>query len=187
MGKANSKISAFLVVGATGVGKSTICEYMTNLNKVGFKYKHIDLDKYIGKRHKTTSQEYFMKHGHEKFYKESYAIIKKLYYNHIQKHDKTILLIDVGVGSIQNWNSINLTNEFCGILLTADAEYLYYREKCRLFNKDIGSFKYFNFNKEKEIIYNQCKIKIDVSYLEIKSICEVMHEKIRRFMNGVYF
>jgi shikimate kinase len=193
-----TKISkdVILVIGALGVGKSTISKYLAenihSLNRI--RYKHIDLDGYIGKLKKMEVKEYFAKVGYEKFYEESAKIISKLYSNHLKKQSKirmdskkTTLLIDVGSGSTFDYKSVNLTKTYHSILLTADPEYLFYREKCKTSHKELGYYKYWQFGTEKKELYDQCTIKIDVAYLSVEQIAHVMDCKIKNFQRGNYF
>ena len=186
--KTNKNITAFLVIGALGVGKSTICnELAKNFSSEKNPYIHIDLDAYIGKLKKMEVKEYFGKVGYEKFYEESNKIIRRLYFNHIKKKSKKILLIDVGSGSTFDYKSISLNRDMASILLTADPEYLFEREKCQTSHKELGYYKFWQFGKEKEQLYSQCKIKIDVAYLNVTQIADIMDNKIKGFQTGRYF
>jgi len=194
-----TKISkdVILVIGALGVGKSTVSKYIAenihSLNRI--RYKHIDLDGYIGKLKKMEVKEYFGKVGYEKFYEESAKIISRLYKNHIEKQSKirmdskkTTLLIDVGSGSTFDYKSVNLTKTYYSILLTADPEYLFEREKCKKSHKQLGYYIFWQFgNFVKKELYGNCTIKIDVSYLSVEQISYIMDCKIKNFQRGNYF
>lgn len=182
------KRNAFIVIGALGVGKTTVC---SNLDKnhiipssMKKAYKHIDLDGYIAKLKKMPVTEYFGKVGYEKFYEESHKIIKRLYNNHIKSKTERILLIDVGSGSTFDYKSIALTKEFQSILLTADPEYLYEtRTKCQETHKQLGYYKYWQFGKEKEELYKSCDIKMDVSYLTYHHVSDSLAVKILTYIH----
>ncbi|MBK7362729.1 MAG: AAA family ATPase [Micavibrio sp.] len=189
--KKDKKRNVILVIGAYGVGKTTICKHIAekyiNLSDKKKQYIHIDLDGYIGKLHKMEVKDYFGKVGYEKFYDESYKIICRLYKNHAKKKINKTLLIDVGSGSSFDYKSIALTKEFNALLLTADPEYLYDREKCKTSNKELGYYKFWQFGNEKKHLYSQCSIKIDVSFLTVEQIADIVDNKIKSFQNGHYF
>lgn len=183
----NKKINAFLVIGALGAGKSTVCKYLADtyfLHSVNKKqFKHIDLDAHIQKCKKMEVKEYFGKVGYEKFYEESFKYIKTLWNRHVARNSETVLLIDVGSGSTFDYKSTQLTQLLPSILLTADPEYLFKREKCVTSHKELGYYKFWQFGKEKEQLYSQCKIKIDVSYMTIAQVAYAMCTKIVNFQN----
>ena len=188
--KNGKDIKAFLVVGALGVGKTTICKLLAEKyivpSTMKKQFKHVDLDGYFARYKKMPVTEYFAKVGYEKFYEESHRIIKMLYKRHTVRKDNPnlILLIDVGSGSTFDYRSIELTRLYKSILLTADPEYLFKREKCKTSHKTLGTYKYWQFSKEKDALYSQCKIKIDVSYLNPDMVAETVSRKITIFNNS---
>jgi shikimate kinase len=191
----NLKDNVFLVIGASGVGKSTVCRHLSEtypyiLSDEKRKYKHIDLDEYFARYKKMKVSEYFNKVGFKKFWEESYKYIKTHYKRHLARkknNPNTILLIDVGAGSTLDYKSINLTKEFNTILLTADPEYLFEREKCKNNHKELGYFKWMEFSNERNNLYKNCNLKIDVSYLSVAQVSKVVDDKINNFNNGNYF
>lgn len=186
-------IRAFLVVGALGVGKTTVCKLLAEkyiipstsspFSSTRKQFRHIDLDGWIARYKKMPVTEYFAKVGYEKFYEESHRVIKMLYKRHMVRIDNPnlILLIDVGSGSTFDYRAIELTKEFPSILLTSDPEYIFKREKCKTSHKTLGNYKYWQFSKEKDALYSQCKIKVDVSYLTVEMVAETVSRKIAIF------
>ena len=181
--------NVILVIGASGVGKTTVCKFLTE-QSISIKFKHIDLDDYFRRFKKMKVTEYFVKVGYKRFWEESYRYIKRHYDRHIARNkvdSETTLLIDIGAGSIFDHKSIRLTDEFFTLLLTADPEYLFEREKCKNNHKELGYFKFMEFSRERENLYKNCDIKVDVSYLDVKQVADVVYNKIWNFKRGQFY
>jgi len=171
-------------MGAFGVGKSTISGLMQTMYKKD--YVHIDLDGYIARKKKMEIKEFMGTVGYEKFYD-----VSKRYIGHIEnnrysrKHINKTVLVDIGSGSTFDYRAFELTEKYNCILLSADAEYIYKREKCAKSGmKNVHYYKYWQFGKEKEKLYNNCTIKIDVAYLSPQQVAEIMNDKIKNFQDG---
>lgn len=177
----------FLMYGALGVGKTTVGQIL----KKSFKYDFYELDSLISKEVGKPVSEYFNEAGMYKFYDKSRETIISLYntreklgfnnpeYSSITKP----IIIDVGSGSIYDYRAIELIGRFNSILLSADPQYLFEtRDKAKEIYKDFGYYTTWQFTKEKEMIYNTCDIKVDVSYLSPEETAYVVHRKIREFM-----
>lgn len=181
----------FLMYGALGVGKTTVGQI---LKKV-YKYDFYELDSLISKEVGKPVSEYFNESGMYKFYDKSKETIMALYNtrenlgfhnpenNNVNSSVTHPMIIDVGSGSIYDYKAIELIGRFNSILLSADPQYLFEtRDKAKEIYKDLGYYTTWQFTKEKEIIYNSCDIKVDVSYLSPEETAYVLHRKIREFM-----
>ncbi len=175
-------------MGAFGVGKSTISSLISKTHK---NYRHVDLDGYIAKKKKMDVKDFMGKIGYEKFYDESVKAIDEIVrgHNQYQKYQGQTLLIDVGSGSTFDYKAIQFAKNYYCILLNADAEYIYNsREKCKKSGmSDIGYYSYWQFGKEKEQLYKDCVIKIDVGYLTEEQAMETMNTKIKNFQGGGFY
>ena len=184
----NKDFRIFLIMGAFGVGKSTISALLAKTYK---NYRHVDLDEHIAKKKKMGIKEFMGKIGYEKFYEVSERYINEIVIGHknYKKYCGQTLLIDVGSGSTFDYRAFDLTNEHYCVLLTADAEYIYEtREKCKKSGmKNLHYYKYWQFGKEKEQLYANCVIKVDVAYLTPEQVAEQLNTKIKNFQDGSFY
>lgn len=178
-------LKVLLIMGAYGVGKSTISSLL--VEKYKNDYVHINLDNYIARKKKMDIKEYMGKVGYEKFYEESKRCIGIIECNKYKRKwiGKT-LLIDIGSGSTFDYRAFELTNSYHSVLLTADPDYIYNtRQKCKESGmRDIGYYKYWQFSKEKDKLYENCSIKFDVAYLTPEQVAEQLNTKIKNFQDG---
>lgn len=185
----------FLVFGAMGAGKTTVGKYMKeNYNRHSKinPYDFIELDDYIRKDSGMSVTEYFKTIGYEKFYEHSVMCVENIIENFhkeklscMMRDEKpySILLIDIGAGSTFDYRAISLVNNYQSIHLSADSDYLYTnRSKCIETYKEFGYYNYFHFNKERDILYNKCDIKIDVAYLTVQQVAENIDWKIKNYL-----
>lgn len=178
----------FLMFGALGVGKTTVGSILKDDKR--YEYDFYELDAIISKKVKKPISEYFNEIGMYKFYDVSLMQIERLFqirenlgFNAPNSPAKP-MIIDVGSGCIYDYRAKELLSKYNSIVLTADPEYLFNtRNKAQDIYKELGYYKTWQFGNEKQEIYSSCDINVDVSYLDAKQVAEIIHCKLKNFMD----
>lgn len=174
----------FLVIGASGVGKSSVTRFLEKQSK----YRVIDMDAEITRRYAESEQEvtdYFQSVGMEVFQEKAIEILEDLKKVGWDKHDgHDILLVDIGAGAVYGSKWEYFSEEFNTILLSAYPEYLWNtRTKPNEIHKNFNHFMTWQFNVPK-MLHDTCGVVMDVSYLSVKEVAECLDNKIKNFIKG---
>jgi len=174
----------FLLLGATGAGKTTTIELM----KTMFADQNIvtyELDRHVSDlANEELVVPYFKRIGFIEFYKKSVEAIEHIAKKHLKDKDK-IILIDVGGGSTQDPDSYTLPERFHCIALTASPKYYWEtRKKCRDTHKNFTHFRQWQFGELKKIMFESCEIKVDNAYIPLEVVCQMIWIKIHNFLKG---
>ena len=174
----------FLLFGALGAGKTASCSFLRSY----FGYKIIEMDKYLSDKFNTPVTEYFAKEGVVKFYNETLIAIEEIKEQEskaMQSMYKSVM-IDIGSGSLFDYRAVELAKQNNSVLLTADPSLLYQRNKCKEVYNEFGSYNYWQFMCKRDV-YEACKIKIDVGYLNLEQVAETVYRKIEVYKKEVIY
>lgn len=154
-------MAKFLLIGPSGIGKSTALEVLNNYDNV----ETFDLDSLLEKESGMGLTEYAAKIGWEGFFEKSVEIIKSL-------ESKKNVVIAVGVQSIEHHAGHKWFLNQETITLTGDPNVIYARSNRELYHP---TFKYYDnteFSGFRLNLYNKTKYKIDVTNLTSQEVGE---------------
>ena len=172
--------SVVLIMGATAVGKSATISKFKELYPT--KYVTYELDSYIANKFAKKNEgvvEYFQRVGVVKFHQNSWDCIEEI--KNTKHKEGNIVLIDVGGGSIFGHHASEYPDKYLCLLLTADPEYLWERQKSKDTHDTLDAYKMWQFDFKKRM-FDKCQIKIDVSYLSVGDVCYLSDVKIANYL-----
>jgi shikimate kinase len=147
-------LKRFLIIGPSGIGKSTVIK---NLNLDN--WETVCLDSELSKAHPRSSvSALFREIGEENFSYKSIEFIEKY-------TTSKNCIFDVGAGSIAFPGNHSWYIEQNVIVLLGDAEIIYPRSDRQKEHPTIVSYKNMEFNQNRMALYNKCKFKVDVTEL----------------------
>jgi len=172
-----------LIMGPTAAGKSTTIDRL----KASYpnKYTVYELDTYIANKLAKPDEgvvDYFLRVGGAKFHQDSWDCIEEINNKHYDSEQ--IILIDVGGGSIYGHHAAEFPDKYCCLLLSADPEYLWERQKSKDTHDTLDAYKMWQFDFKK-IMFDKCQIKIDVSYLTIGDVYSLSNTKITNYLKSI--
>lgn len=154
----------FLIIGPTGVGKSSAINCITPSPSL----KIFVLDDEMKKEHKVDSiSKYFSNVGNEEFFRQSIATIEQ-----IKQHNEDVMvLIDVGAGSIDWPGCVETYLQYEVICLSGEPELLYQR----LLNRpneqrSFGEYSASEFKPHRRRLYEGARFRVDTSEMAIEEV-----------------
>jgi len=172
-----------LIMGPTAAGKSTTIDELKASSPA--KYMVYELDTYIANKFAKPEEgvvDYFQRVGAVKFHQDSWDCIEEIKNT---KHGKgKIVLVDVGGGSIYGHHASEFPDKYVCLLLTADPEYLWERQKSKDTHDTLDAYKMWQFDFKKRM-FDKCQIKIDVSYLSVGDVYSMSNIKITNYLKAI--
>ena len=163
-----------LLIGPSGVGKSTVLEFLSKDNTLEVD----DLDDLIKKSERITSiSNYLLDVGAEKFFLKSKEVIEKL-----DKHKN--VLIAVGAGSLQYKKGHTWIKNQSTIVLTGDAKKIYERSNRKEFHPTFQKYKETEFSSERIMLYKSSKVIIDVTKMKKPEMAEEVKKRLYQIFDN---
>jgi shikimate kinase len=145
----------FLLIGPTGVGKSTSLKILAANDSI----EVYDLD-YLVKENVSVSSisKYLTDFGNENFFNKSKEAIENI-------SKEANVLIAVGAGSIDFVGGHEWYNDQNTIVLTGTPDIIYNRSNRKIFHTTIDRYKLSEFSDVRQKLYGNSKYIIDVTNL----------------------
>ncbi len=149
----------FLVIGPSGVGKSSALKIIKSYGDISVFFLDDEIRENNGE---SCISKYLEQIGNKKFFRESIDLIEQIK----GESESSIILIDVGAGSIDWEGCIDDFLNYQIIVLTADKQVLYSRicnkqNNARSFDEYVAS----EFKPHKLDLYNKAKYLINTTNL----------------------
>ena len=152
----------FLLIGPSGVGKSTSLKILATDNSIEI----YDLDCLIKEKVGASSiSKYLTDFGNENFFNKSKAAIENTF-------REKIVLIAVGAGSIDFVGGHKWYKEQNTIVLTGNPDIIYERSDRKQFHPTLDGYKSSEFSAVRQRLYNNSKYNIDVTELTPEQVAE---------------
>lgn len=163
-------MAVHLLIGPSGVGKTTACQLVSKKNII----KIYDLDKELKVRLDGGSvSNYLSQNGDENFFKFSKSTIEDI------ENDNTDAIIVIGAGSI-NWEP---GHEWYAskklITLIGDPEILYDRGNRQVHHPTLDSYLSTEFNSARLALYKRALVSIDVTLKSPQAVADMLIEIVK--------
>lgn len=162
-------MTKFLLIGPSGVGKSTTLEMFATDSSVNV----FDLDEMIKNDAGITSiSKYFSDFGNQNFFNKSKEAIENLY------SDK-VALIAVGAGSIDYIGGHQWYTNQNTIVLTGDPEKIYYRSDRQRFHPTLNGYILSEFSTVRQELYANARHHVDVTNLTPNQVLDEIRKILK--------
>ncbi len=169
-------MTKFLLIGPSGVGKSTALKKLSADSTLAIH----DLDNLVKENVGASSlSKYFTDFGNQNFFNKSKDAIEK---TDSQKN----ILIAVGAGSIDFLGGHQWYNDQNTIVLTGDPEIIYKRSDRQRFHPTCDDYNASEFSSARQKLYNNSKFIIDVTRLTPEQVVDKISEIIKTTVNGPF-
>ena len=166
-----------LVIGPSGVGKSTAINYCRDNNLLPG-VEILDLDYLVHKNENMEAREVLRLRGEDGFLQISIAAITR-YAGEREKQ----YLIAVGAGTLQSQNAIEFIKSYNSVLITANEDECYSRIVSARGNKRIKT-DYINceFSPLRKTIYGSANVSIDTTNMEEINTAKLLATKCKTLL-----
>ncbi len=157
----------FLLIGPSGIGKSTALEKLAKDDSIEI----FDLDILLEKQAGMNLTKYYAELGHQRFFEKSKEIIESLC------SEKNIV-IAVGAGSIEFEGGHAWFNSQNTIALIGEPKTIYERSNRKMYHPTFDSYSSFEYSPTRRALYKSSKYKIDVTKLNEDAVPKKIAEII---------